>query len=41
MGLPSMIITIMVFQGEDKRNIQKSLAVLKIRKKGLKKIKKF
>jgi len=36
-----MIITIMVFQGEDKLNIQKSLAVLKIRKKRIKKIKKF
>jgi hypothetical protein len=36
-----MIITITVFQGEDKLNIQKSLAVLKIRKKGFKKIKKF
>jgi hypothetical protein len=36
-----MIITITVFQGEDKLNIQKSLEVLKIRKKGFKKIKKF
>jgi hypothetical protein len=36
-----MIITIAVFQGEDKLNIQKSLVVLKIRKKRIKKIKKF
>jgi len=36
-----MIITITVFQGEDKLNIQKSLVVLKIRKKRIKKIKKF
>jgi len=36
-----MIITITVFQGEDKLNIQKSLVVLKIRKKRIKKFKKF